>query len=378
MLALQQTAGNQAVARALRGSAIRRQLQRAGVRVSRIDFDPTATAAQAWRHGHIEPAFWTALQNALFEDDALDTDKKKRDFRNQLDNVMKPLKTGDHEGTDIPTLAGVIADRLIAGYLQKGLGAASTKRDLFIGHITTELVKHIEKSPTKDMDAGEAYGFDLMKKAVEAGGGQMSRRKGAPSTLPRTRLPAELESSIKQWRTGWVKETRRWTAAGLAQSSCFRGDRDDRRQAPEEREPLPGRPPNNAGGCPAIPRSTMSTPCSRPPTRRRAPGLKAKLDQPYPAKALGMDSPGYDLVDADRAEYVQRINAAKAGLTHGQLRRSVWAALAAGVSPYIEFSTTDYISRMVYDCVGDSVYVSAHYKWREGYNPWFEVEDWNE
>ena len=91
-----------------------------------------------------------------------------------------------------------------------------------------------------------------------------------------------------------------------------------------------------------------------------------------------MDSPGYDLVDADRAEYVQRINAAKAGLTHGQLRRSVWAALAAGVSPYIEFSTTDYISRMVYDCVGDSVYVSAHYKWREGYNPWFEVEDWNQ
>ena len=34
---------------------------------------------------------------------------------------------------------------------------------------------------------------------------------------------------------------------------------------------------------------------------------------------------------------------------------------------------TGSMSRLVYDVATSRLYVSAHYKWREGYNPWFEV-----
>lgn len=55
------------------------------------------------------------------------------------------------------------------------------------------------------------------------------------------------------------------------------------------------------------------------------------------------------------------------------VKLSAMAALCQGVSAYIEFSMPGGISRLVYDPVNDRVYITAHYKWREGYNPFFEI-----
>jgi len=60
-------------------------------------------------------------------------------------------------------------------------------------------------------------------------------------------------------------------------------------------------------------------------------------------------------------------------LTDAQVRDSAMAALCGGISGYIEFSLPGSISRMLYEPVNHRVYVTAHYKWHHGYNPFFQV-----
>jgi hypothetical protein len=72
-------------------------------------------------------------------------------------------------------------------------------------------------------------------------------------------------------------------------------------------------------------------------------------------------------------EFLTLLGAALLGFSDAELHQTVWRELAYGVSGYIEFSLSTDISRMVYDVVNSRLYVSAHYKWRQGFNPWFEL-----
>src|SRR5207244_5668579 len=68
--------------------------------------------------------------------------------------------------------------------------------------------------------------------------------------------------------------------------------------------------------------------------------------------------------------------------TLGQGRRLVghcWGAYSLDASdtlcPFVEFSIPhDYVNRLIYDYVNGRFYISFHYHWHEGYNPFFEVQ----
>ena len=50
------------------------------------------------------------------------------------------------------------------------------------------------------------------------------------------------------------------------------------------------------------------------------------------------------------------------------------ASLGYGVSTYVEFwLSSSQISRLIYEYVNKKFYVTAHYKWKDGYNPFFEI-----
>jgi len=75
-------------------------------------------------------------------------------------------------------------------------------------------------------------------------------------------------------------------------------------------------------------------------------------------------------------EFLGLVHAERQNLNAANVEASVGAALAQGVSSFVEFSMAGHISRLVWDVVTNDIYISAHYKWRLGYNPWFKINNY--
>jgi hypothetical protein len=371
VLELQRALGNHAIARALqqrRGSAReQRALLQREITIKNIDYDPRP--GEGFRDGYVDAGkFYPALYDAVFGDDQFAL------FKNQLRNAFDVLKQQDWEDLDVERLATGIADAIVAFYEDKGMTAISGKRDRLRLHATRQLSKSIRPDFMRDMDKGEQEGFDRLKGIV--GEPNMSRAKGRASPIQYASLPQELSTAVQTFVTGVNQENASWTAANLTAQFTLPSELNtdlSRRQRDTNR--YQGNHTNMAGWLPAgnAPVSAVVT-LSNQIYAQASGGLKTRLTAAYPAQRLGIvGQQGHPNHNPYRNEYQQLLGAAPYGLSDQQLRRSLWAGLAAGVGPYIEFSTTSSVSRIVYDCVADRIYLSAHYKWREGYNPWFEV-----
>ena len=75
-------------------------------------------------------------------------------------------------------------------------------------------------------------------------------------------------------------------------------------------------------------------------------------------------------------EYLNLVAAERPNLNQANVESSVGAALSQGISSFVEFNMPHNISRLVWDVVSNDIYISAHYKWRLGYNPWFKINNY--
>jgi hypothetical protein len=371
VLALQRAYGNQAVARALRaqpGSARGRgALVQRDIEVRDIDFDPRPGGG--FRHGYIRAAqFFTSLFTALNTEAGLEIK-----FKNKLRNVIDVVKQNTYIGPDVDQIRTTIVDDMIKTFLAQGLGAANTIKRLLERHVTTQLVANMIPDWTMDMDQEETKGFDQLKNIT--GEQNMSRSKGRASQIRYAQLPQGLSATVLALVNGITTENQRWTAAALRPEFTLpRALNFDAGGRQRNLNHYQGNHSNAAGWLPAAnaPASAVAT-VHNAVYANASTGLKNRLEDENPGDRLGLTGAHAGRPNRYRTEYLQLLGAAPYGLTDQTLRRSVWAELTAGVSAYIEFNTTSAVSRIVYDCVGDRIYLSVHYKWREGYNPWFEV-----
>ena len=389
ILALQRATGNRTVTRLLgsRKQTTPARLQRRFL-VRKTDFDPKASE---YRHGYINFEFFTQLKSVI------PTDETYKPLKNQFDNVIAPLREKarsesekedpDKDGSDfsnsliapdIPKLAELIVGQMATGYGTKGITSLTRPnvKTQFTQWVEAALVANIRPDYTVAMDEGEEKGFDQLKAIA---GDAMSRVKGTASAIPYVRVPTAISDGITAIFADINGEKDRWHAAALANADmrsftlpALLGAKVGERQVPKHYQ---GNHANLAGWLP--PRAAPVSPLAAMLGRIKAaatPGLRATLSlEPKTAvKILKLDQD----VPAGlpyHTEYRNLLAAELAAFTDGDLRLSAWQELAYGVSGYIEFSMHGSISRLVYDVATSRLYVSAHYKWREGYNPWFEV-----
>lgn len=372
VLALQRSAGNHAVSELVRGrSRSARVLQREIV-VQNVNYNPLD---QEFREGIIKHgAFFDGLTSALRGDDNF------RNYHGQLANVIGALRSRSFAKPDINQLTQEITDAVIAEYGSKGLQIPGQRRRDLERHVREGLVANIASDHTMRMEPAEETGFDTLKAIA---GAQMSRAKGVPSPVPYDRLPGDLKSGVDAFATRVNTENQRWTLASLQIEFTLP---DEQVEGPlitrlKDNGRYQGNHSNMAKWLPDVPAPTDTLDSFRKQTfdvvyAHAGDRLKREMSDSKPRNRLGLNDAARQYRNDARDEFERLMRAHFAGATDTDLRRRVWATLAQGVTGYVEFSLPSAgISRLVYDVVGDKIFLSAHYKWREGYNPWFEVQN---
>lgn len=365
--------GNRAFTRVARA---RGTIQRARITVQNVDFNPVS---DQFRHGQVDvELFWSAVTNAI-------RGNQRFKEHTQLNNVVAALRNGDYAAADIDALTTAIAGAIAGKFAELNQGVHGQANVALAEHVRAALVTNIREDPQVAMDKSEAQGFDVLKQ-IATEQGTMSRAKGTPSRVPHARLPGALQGEIAGFVANVNGENARWGGDALADymvpdpGPAPALDEIRLQQEVSSRQRGNGRyqgnHSNSAGWLPAVP-----APPVHPAFRNVAdavwsaasPELRRRLDHRRARERLGMTDAHSGQPNPYRTEWRQLIDGHRDAITDQILRRTVWGTLAMGVSGYVEFSTSQAISRIVYDVVNDRIYVSAHYKWREGYNPWFEV-----
>jgi hypothetical protein len=372
VLALQQGAGNRAVSRLLGGTGSARRLQRE-IKVSEVDFDPKDGL---FRHGYVnEDTFYPGLSTALSQDGAFSGHKPK------LAAVLGVVRAKSYDERDIHTVTEKITTDVVNEFSTQGRPIAGALADKLRKHVLDALVANIRADYKMRMDPAELAGFDLLKTIA---GDQMSRRKERASQVDYGRLQPEVKDGIAAFVQRVNAENLRWTLNGLPidfvlPATQVSGPLIDR-LAREGR--YQGNHANKAKWLPTVaaPADTLDSYRSDvfdAVYAAASAGLKTRMLKPDARRRLGLDRAAGALNhNPHRAEFTRLVTAELHNSTDAALRRRVWATLAQGVTGYVEFSLpSDAVSRLVYNVVDDSIYVSVHYKWRYGYTPWFQVQN---
>ncbi|MGH2497393.1 MAG: DUF4157 domain-containing protein [Ktedonobacteraceae bacterium] len=341
-------------------------IQRA-ITVQNIDYDPVANE---FRHGIIQQAqFYQTLRAAIQGDDRFEN------YLGQLNNVMQIVAAQDFAQPDIDAVTTDMVTAIRAAYVNRGLVlnnaalvAALTQ------HIRVAVVAHIQPDHAVAMDQNERAAFDQLAGIV--GAGQMSRAKAAPSQIPYGSLPAAISHSVDAVLADIRAENALWTVAGLGPQYTLPDTTTFATTIANRQGDLryQGNHTNLAGWLPAV-----AVPVNQIPIIANAiyasatSGLQKRLLRNNALVLMGFVGAGVPHPNRYRNEYNQLRVPRLAALGNAGLRLSAWAGLAQGVSAYIEFSMAGGMSRLIYDPVNNRVYITAHYKWRQGNNPFFQV-----
>jgi hypothetical protein len=330
------------------------------VQVDTVDFDPVANQP---RHGIIDAvelraAINAALNAAPFPDGPI---------RNQRVNVLGAVFANNYADPDIPTLATTLGTAIRAAYTARNVILSGGQIASLGVLVRDALVANIQADPVHPMSPGERNGFEALRVAAGAG---TSRAKGVPSTLAVGAVPGAISAAINARVAEIQAERNLWNLAALTPQLLMQGafisDITTRQRALHYQ----GNHSNVAGWLPAQPAPVdhVSAAADRIYNASSAK-LRGILDGGTPWTVLLNNGQPH----ARRREFEQRYNAEIAQLTNAQVLDSAMAALCGGVSGYIEFSMAHDISRLIYDPVTGHVFVTAHYKWRQGYNPFFYI-----
>lgn len=334
------------------GNDIRRRIT-----VRNIDFNPDPGAGKV--HAEITDNDFYATLTGSFKKATLD-----QPFINQSGNVIKAIRSKSFKGQDVEQLTEQIADAMKAEYGAKGLtGWSSSDWSALVGLVRSAVLANL--TPTK-MDKQEQQAFDILVNIV--GEENMSRRKGSPTEIPLASLPSYLATNVtgchddihderRMWkRTKWNFDT--LTVAHVSGVTSARLKEQGRYQ---------GNHTNNAGWLPTVPVGPSPIPAMRQAILNNAsPALHAELTQPNPMQRLTANR-------SNRQEYEKLLAHELGAYDDLGLGDLALASMGFGVSAYIEFNLPHKISRLMYDFVNKKFYLTAHYKWKDGYNPFFEV-----
>ncbi|MEO9966767.1 MAG: DUF4157 domain-containing protein [Reichenbachiella sp.] len=353
---------------ALHTSQLRSAVIQRTITVDHIDYDPVAGA---YRDGIIEvDPFFDALRVSLWAMAAFNG------FRAQWQNVRGVVSLMNFNNPDIPQLATAIRAAIVAEYGNRGLVIAGGLLAGMTAPITTALTTNIRADHQMAMDAGEQNVFDAL---IAAAGVAASRAKGAPTQVAQNQLNGGTNGQVNARLAEIAAERARWNIAmtNAEYKNYFFSSVDQ--FAPEiigrqNGIRYQGNHTNLAGWLPAVAVPVDVVPAARAAIRAAMSNrLKRVLRDPAWSDRLGFTGPHAARPNPLGAEFNALVAAHVTPIGTPALQQSAIDALCQGVSAYIEFSMGGGFSRFVYDPVNDRKYITAHYKWRDGYNPFFRV-----
>ena len=352
------------------------------LRVTNIDYDPVANQ---YRHGTIDGADQASFVAALKAE--FNGVARYAGFRGHLNTVMNAVVAtanagGGIQATDVPTLATAIATEVINEYGNVGQGAAmGALRNHLEEAITRFLVTRFQVAHGLGMNAHEQGAYDQLRAIVTDA--HMSRTKGTASVLNHAQLPAATQTGvdmvlgdIRTERTLWRNRGRRLNIKYFlpAPNEEFSVEIIQRQRGKRYQ----GNHTNNAGWLPAAaaaPVNVVET-AQANILAAASPGLTAVLNAHGNVLATLQVSQAGQAPTPLGVEFLGLVHAERQNLNRQNLADSVGAALAQGVSSFVEFSMPGHMSRLVWDVATNNIYISAHYKWRLGFNPWFRIDNY--
>ena len=359
-----------------RSNAIQRRL-----RVTNIDFDPNGGGV--FRHGTIEGADQaTFIQNLKNE---INQVARYAGFRGHVNAVIAGLTAAANAGgglqaADVPGLTTAIADEVINQYGAHGQGAAmgALRNHLEIA-ITRLLVDRFQVAHGIVMTPAEIGGYDLLRNVV--GVDNMSRRKGQASELNHAQLPGPIKTAVDAVLTAIRAERTKWRKIGRRLNIKYFLPAPNEQFCADvcgQTGHYQGNHTNNAGWLPAAAAAPVNavTTAQANVLAAASAGLTAILNaagNPLAVLQLGVAGTAPTPFGV---EYLGLVAAERMNLNNVNVEASVGAALSQGISSFVEFNMPHAVSRLVWDVVTNDIYISAHYKWRLGYNPWFKINNY--
>jgi hypothetical protein len=367
VLSLQRSAGNAAVAGLLTRRRSRPAIQRA-ITITKVDFNPDIALQLEATEQPIDNAFRdfdiraADLRTQLLpyvhpdnpqaypEGNAFISDKRKRQ---EIHHRVRQLSDeDDFTGGDVPELA-----RALATHLRGNTALTDAELRRFQAAIEGAL-------SAGSFKLGAAPGglfADIARNATTR-----SKKKREPSTIQHGQLPGPLQGPVQlvansvQTRNGQLR-SRALAAIGskplttLALSQAAAQDLIGVRTVHT----------NQAGWLPEV------------AAPNDAETIEARFLAALPVRVTRALAKG-DLTKPDHLRQIR--GRVKEAIGDGRRLLGVcWGAysLNAGnaLYPFVEFSVPhEHVSRLIYDYVSGKFYVSFHYRWHEGYNPFFEVQ----
>jgi hypothetical protein len=346
ILALQRTAGNRAVAAMLSRS----------LAVTGINYDQ-GKGTHTPEEIPVE-TFRDALRNSAFLG-KLNGQEKER---------LK-IGTANLQAADLPALAQVVVDHVAGQLPARRLALAA-----YAGEVEAALVK---ATPVKVHDQDDVDVFNRIKLQAT-----MSRSKGTPNTITLANLgkvldraaagTTSLNARVKANNANSADVSQYMAQPDLAPSLVVSYD-------------LPVRSPhtNGAGWLPAssaptrldVAAATWAATAATAPTNVGR-SLSAAFGTPPNGVTARAVEETAQLVPEARKQYYARVwsqlNARRRAEHAWTQYTSSWGAVQGA---FIEFTAEKGlgVNRFVWDLINDRYYVSLHYNWIEGYNPFFEV-----
>jgi hypothetical protein len=336
------------------------------IEVQNVDYDPVTTQ---YRDGIIHPGnFFNALRTSINDAPAF------QGYRNQLNNVIANVSGQNFSTHDVDTLTATITTAVRNAY--QGHGQVINSNNLvatLTDFVRTGLVGNIQPDHRTAMTQGERNAFDGLAQAPSA---VLSRAKGVPNTISYANLPNAVKVQVAARLTEIRNERARWNVAAIEPEytlpdSAFSMEICGRQRGLHYQ----GNHSTLAGWLPAVGAPVdRITPIGNAIYNQASPGLQRRLTDRDPLRRMDYAAAGGQArPNRYRTEYEQLRAVALNGINDQAVKLSAMAALCAGISAYIEFSMGGDISRLMYDPVNFRVYICAQYKWRQGYNPFFQV-----
>lgn len=322
------------------------------VTVRNIDFNPDLNRPT---DATVElGSLWSGIRDGILE--------KLPAYQNQARNVLDQVQQGDYEAQDVDALTVVLTNAIVSGYVTKGLAGIRGSQPVLESVVRRSVVAAL--TPTQ-MDKGERTAFDaLVTNVGEAG---MSRAKGRPTPISVDSLPSFLATEVEACHEEIAQERARWRRESLTMDNLNEQILCADVGARLRNGHYQGNHTNRAGWLPVVPLPVHPAAGIRQSILAKAsPTLLVALNQPNPMVAIRNNR-------LDRVEYEKLHAQALAGYSDRQVADMAIAAVGFGVSVYLEFHLSHQISRLMYDFVNRQFYLTAHYKWKDGYNPFFLV-----
>ena len=326
------------------------------IKVLKIDFNPVSGNVEA---NIPEVGFYATFARKVGENKLLKL------YKPQLTNVLKGLKLQDFEDEDVNRLTVAIVKSVNAVYRQNKVDAwPDDARAAFTDVVRESLVENLKDTK---MDAREADDFDTLVTA--AGPAAMSRSKGAPTKIAVDALPPALKAEVLKCRGHLSTERAGWGVTVFDVDDLIESQLGGRvGESLQQFGSYQGNHTNRAGWLPtiAVPASPLD-------------GIRAQIIRisSQPLKNAIRSADAGKKIEANAylsQEFRARYDTVTNGMTADEFGDIALASLGYGVSTYVEFwLSSSQISRLIYEYVNKKFYVTAHYKWKDGYNPFFEI-----